>query len=187
MLFSPQIIARARGISGSGGGGGGSWQTTYSKVLGSDESGFSAYGIRQVIQSSDLLVSGSKVRVTINGSNAGAGYSISSSAMGAGAAAGNTYNYDGTQVALTWNGGSASVTGASGSVTVSDEIVYALDKTKNFVVAFFFNSTTTLAYAANTGSTQGFYKSGANTVINTTETGFVLDQTFLISKIEVFA
>lgn len=172
--------------SGRHGTAASTWQTTYSRAFTSNQSGLGGTNLRCVIGSSDLAFSGSnKVRVTLVAATA-AGFVLDAAAIGHGAASGDTYDFDGAQIALTFAGGNAGVTCSANSSVLSDEMTFALNNTKNFVVAAHFSSGSTRIVSA-AGTTDSWQKTAASEVLTSDVTGYSDFGGFnwLVSLIEV--
>lgn len=142
--------------------------------------------MRNVIPSADLAVSGSKVRVTLNAGASG-GFVIDAAEIGHVAGAGDVYDFDGGQAALTFSGGAAGCTVALGATVLSDEITFAFDKTKDFIVAVHFSSGDVAANVYTTGTNRGYFKSAANEVSVSDVSGYTPGNIYLVKLIEVLA
>lgn len=177
---SQQALLMAGPVSG--------WQSTFTSVFNADNPGWDGYNLRQVLLAPVLSVSGSKVRVTLQASSAAGGFTIDNAEIGHAALVGDAYDFDGTQVALTFSGGSAGVTVAQGNTTLSDEITYAFDETKGFIIAMHFTGTSSLRSQSASANTSAHYKLAANEVSTTDVTAYVTagDGLIGINKIEVF-
>lgn len=163
------------------------WHTAASTTLSTDSTGWNGFNVRQRISASVLAFSGTKVRVTLQAANTG-GFTIDHAAIGHAAAAGDAYDFDGGQIVLTFSGGSAGVTVASAGTVLSDEMVFAFDKTKNFIIAVHFSAASAVrSVGAATGWT-GYYKSAASEVltadVSTYTTG---NPAYLVNLVEVFS
>jgi hypothetical protein len=164
-----------------------SWQVAYSRSLTADSTGWNGFNLRQVINSSNLSLGGTKVRVTLQAAIATSGFTIDHAEIGHAAGAGDPYDYDGGQIALTFSGGSASVVVATGGSVLSDEMTFTLDNTKNFIIAMHFSATSTLRAGSNTGA-PSYFKSAASEVSTSDVTGYTTGgSSFVVNKVEVFA
>lgn len=161
------------------------WTTTFSTSITTDNGGWSGYNLRQVINSTLLSASGSKVRVTLLASSAG-GFVLDQAEIGHQAGAGDPYDFDGSQVPMKFSGGSAGVTVASAGSVLSDEITYAFDKTKNFIVAVHFSATSATKTRTLSGA-QGYYRLAAGEVATANVSGYTTaaQNHYLVSLIEV--
>lgn len=168
----------------NGVGESGEWVTSFSTTFSSDSAGWNGYNYRNIVAAASLSQSGSKVRLTLE-AGAGGATVIDGCYIGHAAAVGDAYDFDGGQMQVTV-GGNAAFTIAAGASVVTDEIAFALDETKNLILAMHFNGVTTLRGAALGSS--GYYKSAANETATANVTGYSSDGnvTRVVNKIEVF-
>lgn len=94
------------------------------------------YTIRQVYPASMLALSGSSIKLSFPPQN------INISKCYIGHRSGSTLNFDGTPAQVLFGGSpSASLTVAGGVALFSDATTFALDETKDIIIAVYFNST----------------------------------------------
>jgi flagellar capping protein FliD len=162
------------------------WVTSLSQSLGMNSTGWSGFNMRQLIPASALSTSGSKVRLTLTSSTAG-GCSVDGAYIGHAAGSGDPYDFDGTQVAVTV-GSSASFSISANSSVVTDEIVYALDETKNLVLAVHFNTTSAIRGQDSLIGFTNYFKSAANETSVSNVGSYSLSTAALrmVEKIEVW-
>lgn len=164
-----------------------SWLTTWSQAHNITSLSWNGFTLRMVIPASLITISGSKVRISIQGGNT-EGAQIDALYIGHAAAAGDAYDFDGTQVQCL-SGGLTTFTVGVNATLLLDEVTYALDETKNFIVAAHFNN----AAADNIGgrAIAGYtsYSKAANEAGTTDVTGYTASGSTLrlVNKIEVFA
>lgn len=156
------------------------------QTLGSDENGWAGYTVRTVIAASVLQASGSKVRLTMQGPGSEKS-TIVALYIGHAASMGDAYDFDGNQVPVTYGGLSSWVINA-GATIVSDEITFALDKTKPLILSMYIEDTSfdTLRYGtiANIGS---YYKGtpGTSEAATTNVSGYsAYSSLFVVKRIE---
>jgi hypothetical protein len=117
--------------------------------------------MRQWLAASVLSTSGTATRLTLQAANA-AGCSIDGMYIGHQAGAGDAYDFDGGQVQV-MVGGSGSFSISAASAVVTDTIAFALDETKNLIIAIHFNSTSSVRGKDSMGaSATNYYKSAAD-------------------------
>lgn len=164
----------------------GDWTDTFAtELLVSNQGGWAGNNLRIVLSASILSTSGTTVRITMKASTL-AGCSIDAAYIGHQALAGDPYDFDGGQVAITVSG-SPSFTIGAGAFAVSDPITFALDETKNLVLAFHFDTTSDVRSGSVSGIS-GYYKVAANETATSNVSGMTFDGTFygkLVSRIEV--
>lgn len=109
-------------------------------------SSYTDVNYREMFAAALLTGVGSKVRLTLN-VKGGVAYPITSMYIGHAAASGNWYDFDGTQVPVTF-GGSTSITppNTADNHVASDWINYPFDSSKNFIIAHHRTSTGTVPY-----------------------------------------
>ena len=83
--------------------------------------------------------------------------------------------------------GSGSFSVAGNASVVTDPVAYALDQTKNLIVAVHFNAASDLAYNGASSLTDIFYKGAANEAAATAPAGYstVGSNLDMVGKIEV--
>lgn len=151
---------------------------TYASVndptLTSDGSSVSNYSFRQVITAANLgSNNGDRLRVTFRSSSANPA-TITAAYIGAKGA--SAPNFDGTQVQITFNGGSASATIPTNTTLVSDPITYAFDRTKDLVISTELNGA--LRYVtSSTGYTRYVKNPATGEADDTTVSGYSSDTT----------
>jgi len=165
------LIAIA-GISG--------WQTAYTQNLISNNTGWNGRTLRNVMAATNTY-NGTQVRVTLSPSS-GATMTIDAAYMGHAAVAGDAYDFDGTQVQITFNGGSTGFVAAINTPQVSDAMTYTYDRTKNFIISVHFSAVSATRSANNA---PGYYKDAVNEAGTTDVTGYTTTQTIMVSKVEV--
>lgn len=136
----------------------------------------------------NLLRGGAQVRVTFI-SSLTQQLKVLTASMGRRAVSGNTYDYAGDQIAMTFNTGSAGFTAASGgNEQTSDAISYPVAKTDNLVIALLHDNATSgmRGHSGVTGDNL-FEKNTAvdETMITDVTMSFRDNGVFGISKIEV--
>lgn len=160
----------------------GDWTTTYSYGGAWTQSTVAAKThARDIVAAADISTSGNTIRITLKGHSTTA-YDI----LGCSIVERSGTSDDGTTTPtrITFDSGSSSTTVQIGTDKVSDEITFALDETKTYLLHIFFNTGVT-TYAATSGGR--YYK--------TSDTNYTMDQTwssdgnssnfFFLSKIEV--
>lgn len=128
--------------------------------------------------------SGTKVRLTLTAGATAA--TISDLWLGHAAAAGNAYDFDGTQVQATVAAATSFTVPANSSI-VTDAMNYAFNASKNFAVAFF--PTAGDFFGGVAGSTLFFGSGGTDTSSVTAKAagfGSVASRIDIVSEIEVF-
>ncbi len=168
----------------------GVWQTTFGPItLNSNSSDFGGgNNIRMYFTAAQLSTSGSKVRITFNASSA-ANTTITSCYVGHAALVDGGGDFDGTQVRVTFDGGSSSTTITANTSKVSDEITYTVDETKPLYVSMFFNGgagTGTMRQNFATPTTLRYTKAGSDESAVTDVSGYATASVDMcISLIEV--
>ena len=121
------------------------WKTTAAATdtratltFSSNDPGYTDHNHRVRFGASELSTSGTAFRLTLYGPSSGTALSVTGMRAGHKASSGDAIDFDGTQVAVTV-GGSATFSVGAGATVVTDWITYALDETKDFVVAFHTN------------------------------------------------
>lgn len=167
----------------------GEWVTSFSQNLaGTSSTGWNGYTMRTIILAAALSEGGSKVRLSLT-AGTGEGSSIDACYAGHVAAAGDAYDFDGSQVQVTV-GGNGSFVIPAGQTVVTDEINIALDETRNFMVAVHFNSASNdnIGGAAAVGTVNHYYKAAVSEAGITNVSGYSagLSNNRGVSKVEVF-
>jgi hypothetical protein len=162
----------------------GTWVATYSQTLDADSSGWTGYTLRILIGASLLSTSGSHVRATLKASSL-AGCSIDACYIGHRAASGDLYDFDGSQVQLKV-AGSGSFTIATGDTALTDAATYALDETKDVLVAVHFVSGDVRFNGTGISGVTGYYKGGSNEAATTDVSGYSsnVGASYLVAMIE---
>lgn len=164
------------------------WADTYVAPAFNDSSAaWNGYNVRVRFEAAQLSVSGGSVRLTLS-AGTGEGTAIDSMYIGHAAAAGDVYDFDGTQVQALVSGSGSFTVPVSSSV-VTDTITYAFDESKPFIVAFHMNSAAndTLRGATVATGVGVYYKSAAAEASVANVTGYTTLSTSsvrLVSKIE---
>ena len=171
-------------------GFGGQWLVAAEGSADSNDVNNAGVTLVNSISAAAMLYSGSKFRLTLTPPSTGNNSNIG--AMYAGhVGAGDLYDFDGTQVQVTVAGSGTITLTAGGAVVVTDEITYAIDETKAFVVAFQFPSTpaSDIRYKASplSGWT-AYYKSSVQEAATTDKTTYSTSSgsNTVVTKIEVF-
>lgn len=161
------------------------YATTTSLSLTTDVGSFGGYTFVDIISAANRSISsGTLMRLTFTGPASGT-HNINNVYVGFQAGAGDVYDFDGGQVAVTV-AGSASFTLTSGGTAVSDDISFADNNTKNLLIAFNFGATATVRYVAAAGGNAGYYKAAVSEASTTDRTGYTsYGQVLTVSKIEV--
>ena len=156
--------------------------------LATNQTGFTNYNHRMRVAGSQLSANGSAFRLTLAGVSSGTAAAISGMYAGHKAAAGDAYDFDGTQVQVTV-GGNASFSVAAGATVVTDWITYAFDETKDFVVAFHTSSGDIRCRAnVDAANFDWWTKTGSTEVSTANVTGYTQSGAYdfgLVSLIEV--
>ncbi|MFK4726429.1 hypothetical protein ABIE89_007529 [Bradyrhizobium niftali] len=180
--FHPGFALSRGAIDGPAGP---SWTATFSQVFTADQGGWGSTNQRQVLNSSLLSTSGTLVRVTLQASSS-AGFSVDSAYIGHQAGSGDPYDFDGGQAQLKV-GGSASFSASTGASVVSDAITFALDHTKNLVLAIHYTGTSAIRGTGLSGASN-YFKSGADETSVSNVSSMSLDGANVVravTKIEV--
>lgn len=161
-----------------------SWATDTSASGGSDD-----YTLRQVIDANQLTTSGSKVRITIKTTNA-TSITVGACFIGERAALGDNYDFASAPTRITWNGGNSSVSGNLTAGKLSDEISFAIDETKHYVIAFYIATAFNNIVAKNItgGNTQAYFKLNVNeaSVVNASGYTTHTNDVIFLDKLEVY-
>lgn len=156
--------------------------------LATNQTGYTNYNHRMRVAGSQLSANGSAFRLTLAGVSSGKAAEISGMYAGHKAAAGDAYDFDGTQVQVTV-GGNASFSVAAGATVVTDWITYAFDETKDFVVAFHTSSGDIRCRAnVDAANFDWWTKTGSTEVSTANVTGYTQSGAYdfgLVSLIEV--
>lgn len=164
-----------------------SWATSWEQAtFGADSPGWASYTLRIRINSALLAQSGARSRLTFKASAAG-GFVLDDVRMQQAAAAGDAYDFASTPFVFTFSG-STGVTCGAGASVVSDEMAFAIDKTKDYIVAVHF----TAAAAAISGQTgvsgaNTYFKAAVNDCATVDATGYTTNTAGtlrLLTKIE---
>lgn len=164
--------------------------TLASTSLTTNQAAFTNYNHRVRVAGSQLSASGSAFRLTLVGVSSGTTAAISGMYAGHTAAAGDAYDFDGTQVQVTV-GGNAAFSVAAGATVVTDWIPYTFDDTKDFVIAFHTTSGD-IRCRVNTDATNydWWTKTGSTEVSTANVTGYSQSGSYdfgLVSLIEVMS
>lgn len=163
------------------------WKTSWSQALNITSLSWNGFTLRQVIPASLITISGSLVRVTIEAGGT-EGCAIDALYIGHAAAAGDAYDFDGNQVRCQ-SVGSNSFTVAAGTSLLLDEVAFALDETKNIIIAAHFNDAAHDNIGGRAIASYTAYFKTANEAGTTDVTGYsnTASALRLVNKIEVFA
>jgi hypothetical protein len=150
--------------------------------------GYQTYTFRQVIDANTLAFSGSKIRITFL-ADAARTWVVDEVYFNHAATSGDAYDYIGTPTQMTFSGGSAGFSLTAGQSILSDEITFAFDKTKAFVIAMDWVNTGSHGCATNT-SASGWttYEKVGDDAQTVDATGYTSHATTIagVLKIEVF-
>lgn len=154
----------------------------------SNDPGYTNHNHRVRFGNTQMSTSGTAFRLTLYGPSSGNALSITGMRAGHKASSGDPIDFDGTQVVVTV-GGSATFSLAAGATVVTDWITYALDETKDFVVAFHTNAGD-IRRRANVDATNydWWVKGGATEVATSDVSGYSQDATYdmaVVGRIEV--
>ena len=163
--------------------------TTFGPVApGAHADGQAGYLNRVWIPASLISTSGSKIRVTLQ-ENTGIAYKIADLYVGHKAASGDNYDFDGNQVRVTFNGGGTGCSVNASETKVSDEIVFALDETKDLILSYYGTDTSFDDWPYTNGvTTKVYYMSGHTSDVATSDMSgmtTINNQDMLIKTIEV--
>lgn len=164
------------------------WFTTFSQSLGSNNAGWNGFNLRTVIPASMLTTSGFKVRMTMEPSSITEGAQIDSMYIGHAAGAGDAYDFDGTQVPVTYLGNTSWLIGPGGTY-LTDEITYDFNEAKAFIVAMHFNSAANDIIRVNALVGANYYHRLAASEVSVSNVGgytLVPNAVAFINKIEVY-
>lgn len=171
---------------GGAAGPGPTWGTAFSTTLDMDEGGWTGYTGVTILDAVVVTRSGSKVRVTFTAAMTHDSV-LAKAFLGHAAASGDAYDFDGGQVQLLFSG-SPGVTVPMATSVVSDEATFALDETKNVIIAAFLSSDF-LRFAAGVTGASSYYKLGDDAA-TTNKSGYTIAPhagATYIPKIETFA
>lgn len=118
------------------------WYSIYDQATNLAGTGWTSILFRQIFAVagySGLPGTGSKVRLTASAVSAGGTMNISGAYIGHAAGAGDAWDFDGNQVQILWSGG-GTVAVSAGAISLSDEISFAFDATKNIIVSLGFSA-----------------------------------------------
>lgn len=185
MLYFPRLFG---GNVAAHAGAAGVWVTSYSVALNIDSANWNGNNLRQFVNSSQTTESGSKVRLTLQAGSGAEGAAISEMYIGHAAASGDSWDFDGGQVQVTV-GGLTAFTVPAASEVVTDEITFAFDDTKHFLIACHFNNSShdTVRGRNATSSVNVYFKAAASEVSVSDVTGYSTTASAirLTNKIEV--
>ena len=144
------------------------------------------YVTRNLIPAAQLGTSGTAFRLTL--AHRIADYKIDECYAGHQGTSGTAYDFDGTQVRVTFDSGSNGCLVASTADKVSDQIAYAFDHTKPFLISYYVNDASydDFPYGVVTGITL-FQEAGITEVASThmTTASTTSNQAMVFSEIEV--
>ena len=163
------------------------WHTQFALTGNGDSSETAGYTFVERFEPALFANSGTKVRVTLYGSSTGGDVTVSAPYyIGHAAGSGNTYDFDGTQIPLTV-GGSTSFVIPNGSSIVSDDMSYAFNSGKPFLIARYGVPDFPVRRLNPVSNVNLWYKSGSEASISAKSSGYstanILDSVF---KLEVF-
>jgi len=160
----------------------------YSETLDSNQGGYSAFNVRNIIGNAVLLKSGDEIRATIEAGST-EGLNLDSVYIGHKATSGNLYDFDGNQVELLFSGTSG-VSISTGSESTSDYATFSYDNTKDIVVSIGVSTGTNDTFRSKNNPTSAAVRYASNSSSkagDTTPSGTYFDASVLfgVSKIEV--
>lgn len=137
------------------------------------------YTIVQKIPASALTVNGASVNVTFAAQPSGT-LQIVDAFIGHAATSGDAYDFAATPTRLTFSGGNG-VTTATGGTATSDTVTFALDETKDLLVAININSTATLKAVVTASGYATYWKTGAADAATVNKSGYTLAPSYAIA------
>lgn len=161
---------------------------TGSVTLNANQTGWGGYTIIARFGAAALSTSGSVIRLRFVPVTSGNNVTIGACYVGHAAGAGDAYDFDGTQVAVTVSGSGSFALTAGGSAVTSDNITYALDETKDLLIAMNMSATADLRRNTSTGSNYNMYFKAASADASTTnKSGYTpaANQSYVVDQIEV--
>jgi hypothetical protein len=164
------------------------WTTIHTSTLSSDSGGWNNFNLRQWLPDTFYSTSGNQVRLNLEAGSAESA-TIGGMYIGHAAAAGDAWDFDGTQVQVLV-GASGSFVVPAATTIVTDAIDYAFDASKAFIIAMHFNggtsSDTVRAGSVPLGANV-YSKSGTSEVSTSNVTGYATggNQLRLVKLIEV--
>ena len=162
------------------------WHTQFALTGNGDSSESAGYTFVERFEPALFANSGTKVRVTLYGSSTGGDVTVSAPYyIGHAAGSGNAYDFDGTQIPLTV-GGSTSFVIPHGSSIVSDDMSYAFNSAKPFLIARYSAPAFSVRRLNPVSNVMLWYKSGSEASLSVKSIGYglanILDSAF---KLEV--
>ncbi len=124
----------------------GAWVTVFSQTLNSNAyATYGQYTFRQIITAAlwSPPVAGTKIRIICEAATSSA-WTLVEAFIGEQAAAGDAYDFAGAPTRITFTGGSNGFALAASGTITSDEIPFAFDPGKNYVIAFDHSNTVSL-------------------------------------------
>lgn len=111
------------------------WSTVFEVTQDSNVGlGGSSFNIRQRMLAANISAGGSILRISATAGTS-FGFTIGSCYIGHKAVSGDNWDFDGTQVQVTWDDGDGSPVFMPNDDRASDPVAYALDETRDLVLA----------------------------------------------------
>lgn len=156
------------------------YSTTANPSLTANAAGYGGYSSRERIPASAITVSGDRVRITLTPPTTGNNCVLDDVWIGH---AGTGPNFDGTQVRVTFSGGATGVTLTAGGPSVlSDAITYALDETKDLIVALDYGATSDVRNSSSATGYISYQKAATSGESGSTAvTGYASNASFLVA------
>ncbi|TBE54480.1 hypothetical protein U8P68_10945 [Rhizobium ruizarguesonis] len=164
-----------------------SWQVNASATLTINGTGFGSTTIRQRIASAQISnAGGTKVRVTLKAGSTG-GFTCDAAYIGHKAASGDDYDFESTPTQLTFSGGSASGTAATGASIVTDEINFTVQSGKDLIISVHFTTSGVVSRATSGATGWQCYRKSASDAATVNATGYTtIDQADCVTKVESY-
>ncbi|GAJ21235.1 unnamed protein product, partial [marine sediment metagenome] len=106
----------------------------FSQALGVSSGGWKNYGCRSKCVASNISDDATIIKISFQGGDL-EGFTINDAFVGHASSGGDDWDFDGSQVRVTFSGGSDSVTIGAGATVESDEITYTVDDTIDLIVS----------------------------------------------------
>lgn len=150
------------------------WATLVDPSPAGASSGWDTFTIRQLYATGAYAggapAIGTKIRITLLGPSAGSA-AVAAIYVGHKAAAGDPYDFDGSQVQLLVSASGSFAVGTSASV-LTDEANFSFDKSKDLVVAIFFSGASSISTVTGLGTNYHEYYKAANDASTTDASGY---------------
>lgn len=168
----------------------GAWTTLIAPTPAGTEAGWASFTLRQgigvAVYDAGAPATGTKIRITFLGPAAGSA-DVTAAYIGH-VGAGDSYDFDGSQVQLTVSASGSFVIGTAATV-LTDEVSFAFDKTKALVVSFAFSASASAASHQNgAAASYNVYSKAGSDAATTDATGYATstNQVDFVTLIEVF-